>query len=186
MQDNKSSPPGIQDRSGQRADLDAVEAIGAVAAAAVAGEQRLKELAGRLPGGDSSNYIAVLCDFLAAEYGWGLADIAGLDDRQMLAFAEQALHRRPQNRQEENQLEARPAGPPPAAESAAPPEENAPPRQLTALQKKIRRAVSGKVLPSKKIAVEVSRSDSYVRKLLPAMVKDRLLVRVKGGYRATR
>jgi hypothetical protein len=59
-----------------------------------ASEERLKALAARLPGGESKNYIPVLCDFLASEYHWSLAVIAGLDNRQMIMFIEQALQRR--------------------------------------------------------------------------------------------
>jgi hypothetical protein len=66
----------------------------AAAVAAHAGEQRLKDLAGRLPGGNPGNYLAALIDFFAAEYGWGLDVFAGLDNRQMVAFVEQALRRR--------------------------------------------------------------------------------------------
>jgi hypothetical protein len=69
-----------------------------VEAAVEAREQRLKALANRLPGGDSRNYIVVLCDFLASEYHWGLDHVADLDSSQMAAFVEQALRRKSQAR----------------------------------------------------------------------------------------
>jgi hypothetical protein len=109
-QPKPDGPDDIQDRSGQCADIDAVKATAIKAvAAATASEPRLKALAGRLPGGDSNNYIPVLCDFLASEYGWGLDVIAGLDDRQMIAFVEQALRRRAQNRLEQELIIRTPA-----------------------------------------------------------------------------
>src|SRR5947209_7156490 len=65
-----------------------------IADTAEASEQRLKELASRLPGGDNSNYIATLIDFIASEYRWSLDKIAGLSNWQMVAFVGQALKRR--------------------------------------------------------------------------------------------
>jgi hypothetical protein len=124
MPENHSTPVPL---------TDAVEAaIEVVAAAATESEQRLKALAGRLPGGDSSNYIPVICDFLASEYGWGLDAIAGLDNRQVVAHVEQALRRRAGGRPcragvapegETVLLAARPADPPPAARGTAPAED---------------------------------------------------------------
>jgi hypothetical protein len=80
-----------------------------VEAAVTASEERLKALACRLPGGDAQNYIVVLCDFLASEYKWGLDHIAGLDNRQMVAFVEQALRRRAQTRQDTGTMTLTPA-----------------------------------------------------------------------------
>jgi hypothetical protein len=64
------------------------------AAIAEESEEQLKALAAQLPGGSAENYITTLIDFLASEYGWGLDQIAGLDNTQMMAFVEQALARR--------------------------------------------------------------------------------------------
>ena len=86
--------PTIPDDSKSLQPQQMADIIADVEAAATASVQRLKALAGRLPGGDSENYIAVLCDFLASEYHWGLDTIAGLDSTQMILFVEQALRRR--------------------------------------------------------------------------------------------
>jgi hypothetical protein len=80
-----------------------------VEAAVTAGEQRLKVLAARLPGGDSRNYIVVLCDFIASDYGWGLDKIAGLNNTQMAALVEQALRRRAQTRTDAGSMIGTPA-----------------------------------------------------------------------------
>jgi hypothetical protein len=75
-------------------DQEMADIIAVVETADTASTQRLKAVAARLPGGDSENYIAVLCDFFAHEYKWKLEDIAGMDSTQMILFVEQALKRR--------------------------------------------------------------------------------------------
>jgi hypothetical protein len=165
-----------------RADLDAAKAAARVAAAAAtASEQRLRALAGRVPGGDSENYIPTLCDFLAAEYGWGVAVIAGLDDRQMVMFVEQALRRRAQNRPEEKSprhLDAHPVDPPPVAKDTAPP------ARLSRTQTQILQLVKDAALPGKTIAASLRLKHGYVRNVLAGMMKAGLLTNGDDGYRA--
>jgi hypothetical protein len=68
--------------------------IADVVAAYDASAERMRALAARLPGGAGASPVAVLCEFIAAEYHWTLRDIAGLDDRQMQMLVGQALRRR--------------------------------------------------------------------------------------------
>jgi hypothetical protein len=66
-----------------------------VAKAADESEERLKAVLRRLPGwNEDSSTPALVVDFLASEYGWTLKDIAGLDNRQIIAFVNQALRMR--------------------------------------------------------------------------------------------
>src|SRR5262245_8542972 len=60
-----------------------------------ASEERLVSVVKRLPGWtEGSSIPAVLIDFLSSEYHWILEVIAGLDNRQMISFIEQALRRK--------------------------------------------------------------------------------------------
>jgi hypothetical protein len=69
-------------------------------AATAASNEKLQALLARLPGGGDTNSPALLIDFFASEYYWGLDQIAGLDHRQTVAFIEQALRRKEATRQD--------------------------------------------------------------------------------------
>jgi hypothetical protein len=170
---NPDGPGVTQERSEPRADTDAVEAaLGAVTAAAAASEHRLKELAGRVPGGDSNNYAAVLCDFMASQYGWGLDVIAGLDDRQMIAFVEQALRRHP----------------PPAARDTAPgagnPASGISNFPLRKVHRHVLDAVKAKARPARVIAKIASLHLDTIKHACADLVKADILANDKqDGYR---
>jgi hypothetical protein len=74
---------------------DVLIAMAQCVAAIEASDERLASVVRRLPGWtEGSSTPAVAIDFLASEYGWTLEHIAGLGNRQMIAFIEAALRRR--------------------------------------------------------------------------------------------